>query len=94
MDLLCRERLTFYVVLGVRLFGLVVMYHLHYLEEIIFRELRECLGQLLHVDVTIGLGTFLLWLACGGTVGLTGWTGLFQFFDKVWLGVAEGLSLQ
>lgn len=91
--MLCRERLTFNVVLGVGLFGFVVMYHLHYLEEVVFGELWERFGELLHVDIAVGLGTLLLWLAGCGAIGLTSWSGLLQSFNKLWLGVTEGLSV-
>ena len=94
MDLLCWERLTFYVVLGVGLLGLVVMYHLDYLEEVVLWELREGFGELLHVDVAVGLGALLLGLAGCGAICLAGWTGLFQSFDEVLLGVAEGLRVE
>lgn len=73
--------LTFHVILSVRFFGFVVVYHLNHLEEVVLLELRECFGELLHVDVTGCLLALLLGLGgccCGCSVGLACWAGLLQ----------------
>lgn len=57
-------------------------------------ELRECFGELLHVDVAGGLLALLLGLGgccCGCSVGLACWAGLLQSLEEVALGVAECL---
>lgn len=83
---------TFNVILSVRLFGLVVVYHLNHLKEIVFLELREGFGEFLHVDVLAGLLALLLGLCGCCSVGLAGWAGLLQDLEKLTLGVAESLE--
>ena len=49
-------RLTFHIILGVRLLGLVVMNHLHHGEEVVLGEFLQVLGELLHVNL-VGAGS-------------------------------------
>lgn len=86
------EELTFHVIFGVRLVGFVVVYHLNHLEEIVLLELRECFGELLHVDVAVGLLALLLGLCGCGSVGLACWAGLLQSLKELAFGVAECLG--
>lgn len=68
------------------------MYHLDDLQQIVFWELWQGLGELLHVDVAVGLGTSLLRLARRSAIdSIAGWAGLLETFDELWLGIAEGL---
>lgn len=45
------DKLTFDVVHDVRLVRLIVMHHLDHLEEIIFLEFLESVGELLHIEL-------------------------------------------
>jgi hypothetical protein len=47
----CEEGLTFSVVLGVRVRGLVVMYHLNDLQQVVLVQLLQTIGKLVHVDL-------------------------------------------
>ena len=70
---LSRSIRTLEIILSVGVVGFVVMYHLHDLEKIVFLELRERIGQLLHVDVAAGgfaLGGFA---GRGAIQGFAGW---------------------
>lgn len=58
------------VVFGVRVLALVVMDHLHDLQQVILTKLGEGLGKLLHVNVAGGRLALLLGCGCG-TVGGT-----------------------
>lgn len=84
--------LTFHVILSVRFFGFVVVYHLNHLEEVILGELRKCFGKLLHIDVAVGLLALLLGLRGRCSVGLACWAGLLQCLEKLAFGIAECLE--
>jgi len=82
--------LTLEIVLRVRLLGLVVVDHLHDLKQIVLLQLRQRVGQLLHVDASaLGLA---LWLGRGcGTVRLADWSGFLEDREEFCLWVAEAL---
>lgn len=68
------------------------MYHLNDLQQVIFWKLRQGLGKLLHVDVTISLGTPLLGLAGRSAIdGIASWARLLETFEQLRFGVAESL---
>jgi len=55
-----KPKLTLQIILGVRLLGLVVMHHLHDLQQVVLLQLRQRFRQLLHVDVARRLLLLLL----------------------------------
>ena len=49
---------TFNVILGIRVWGFVVVNHLDHLEKVIFAESLKAVGQFIHIDLL----TVLAWL--------------------------------
>lgn len=45
--------LTLHIILSVRLVALIVMHHLHHLQQILLAQLRQSLSQLLHIDIPV-----------------------------------------
>ena len=45
--------LTIDIVLGISLICLLVMYHLHHREQVVFTKLLEVLGKLVHVNLPV-----------------------------------------
>lgn len=60
-------KLTVDVILSVRLVALVVVDHLHNLQEILLAELRQRLGQLLHIHIAVRTLAHLLLLRLTGS---------------------------
>ena len=91
-----KGRLTLDIVLGIRILRLIVMHHLHDLQQIVLSELGERFGQLLHVDVLVRLLTLLLWLAgaCCTVDGFVRGGGLLEDLEELILRVTESLKSQ
>jgi hypothetical protein len=99
--------LTLNVVLSVRFLGLVVVYQLHDVQEVILAESLQTLCQLLHVDLlwqllatretwahkrTYSLGCLLPLLGLSSTIGIADGTRIPQSVNQFGLRVAECLA--
>ena len=88
-----KQKLTLDIVLGISILRLIVMHHLHDLQQIVLGELGERFGQLLHVDILVRLLALLLRLSgtCRAVDGLVRGRGLLEDLEELILGVTEGL---
>lgn len=86
-------RLTLNIVLSISILRLIVMYHLHDLQQIVLSKLGERFGQLLHVDVLVRLLALLLRLSatCCAVDGFVRGSGLFKDLEELIFRVTEGL---
>lgn len=97
-----KKKLTLDIILGVRVITLIIMHHLHDMQQIILAQPLQTFSQFLHIDLCL---SSLLPLLAGSTLcgtptvdgssswasgGITDGSALAQTVDEFGFGIAEG----
>jgi hypothetical protein len=84
---------TLDIILSVCLARLVVVYHGHYLQQVLLAQLLQTVGKLLHIDVLVAAVLLPAGVLATHTVGISR-ARLLQQRQELWLGVSERLAIR